>query len=257
MNHLEISNQESSIAKGFLSDERKEKMDKAQKLVDKLTVAAQALALPLGQVMPELPKLEDAAAKHHGVTIVDTGLSFAAANEAATNFWENEEAMSFYTDIPDLKNLVPPACLDIIDAPQALEDDGSTSAASAILESALAGDLGDATALEDYLADSKDEPTVPQFDGVMAKLQGTVMNREIIDQVAIDFALVNAKGTKKRLAKFIVDSHRKRSDLIPYLARLLAILNPYIPDVSTLVLQPVFILQIMATFEKQFSRVRK
>lgn len=239
MNHLEISNQESSIAKGFLSDERKEKMDKAQKLVEKLTVSTQTLAQGLGQVMPDLPKLEDAAVKHHGVTIVDTGLSFAAANEAANNFWENEETRTFYTDIPDLKNLVPPACLDIVDAAQATDDPSKSVAA--LLESTLSGDLADPTGLEDDLADST-EPTVSQFDSVMAMLQGTVMNREIIDQVAIDFALVNSKGTKKRLAKFIVDSHRKRSDLIPYLARLLAILNPYIPDVGALVLQPVLFL---------------
>ena len=109
--------------------------------------------------------------------------------------------------------------------------------------------------LEDDYAESP--VAAPQFESVQARLIGTI-NRESIDQIAVDFALINAKGTRKRLIKVMLLQARSRADLIPYFGRMLASLNPYISEVPTSIIQSVrliFCLIILA--RSKFPQVPK
>ena len=49
----------------------------------------------------------------------------------------------------------------------------------------------------------------------------------------MDFAFLNSKAARKRLVKFMGQVPKNRSDLLPHYARLVAILNRYMPDVGT------------------------
>lgn len=58
-------------------------------------------------------------------------------------------------------------------------------------------------------------------------------NRALIDQAAVDFAFLNSKASRKRLVRFLGQVPKNRTDLLPHYSRLVATLNPYMPDVGT------------------------
>ncbi|KAI0688727.1 transcription factor [Cerioporus squamosus] len=58
-------------------------------------------------------------------------------------------------------------------------------------------------------------------------------NRTLIDQAAVDFAFLNSKAARKRLVKFMTQVPKNRTDLLPHYSRLIAILNPYMPDIGS------------------------
>jgi regulator of nonsense transcripts 2 len=71
----------------------------------------------------------------------------------------------------------------------------------------------------------------------------------MIDQAAVDFAFLNSKAARKRLVRvslraisaiisfiilqFLGQTPKNRTDLLPHYSRLVATLNPYMPDVGT------------------------
>lgn len=60
------------------------------------------------------------------------------------------------------------------------------------------------------------------------------VNREKIDHVAKEFCLnLNTKTHRKRLVNALFQVQRTRLDLLPFYSRLVAILNPIIPEIST------------------------
>ena len=59
------------------------------------------------------------------------------------------------------------------------------------------------------------------------------VNREMIDRAANDFCLnLNTKANRKKLSRALFGVHRTRYDLLPFYARLVAILQPCMPDVA-------------------------
>ncbi|MCO5554330.1 hypothetical protein L7F22_007859 [Adiantum nelumboides] len=67
-----------------------------------------------------------------------------------------------------------------------------------------------------------------QLTTLLTKLP-ELTNRAMIDSAAVDFAFMNSKGARRRLVKHLGAIPRNRSDLIPYYARLVATLQPYMP----------------------------
>lgn len=59
------------------------------------------------------------------------------------------------------------------------------------------------------------------------------VNREMIDRAANDFCLnMNTKANRRKLTRGLFGVHRTRYDLLPFYARLVAILHPCMPDVG-------------------------
>ncbi|CAG8586523.1 8837_t:CDS:10 [Ambispora gerdemannii] len=75
-----------------------------------------------------------------------------------------------------------------------------------------------------------------QLDSLLSRLPNLV-NRDLIDQAAVDFCYLNSKAARKKLLKTLVGVPRTRLDLLPYYARLIATLNPHYPDITAAVLQ--------------------
>jgi regulator of nonsense transcripts 2 len=60
------------------------------------------------------------------------------------------------------------------------------------------------------------------------------VNRELIDKAAKDFCMnMNTKLNRKRLVGALFQVQRTRLDLLPFYARLVAILHPCMPEIST------------------------
>lgn len=59
------------------------------------------------------------------------------------------------------------------------------------------------------------------------------VNRELIDKAAIDFCMnLNTKTNRRKLVRALFLVHRTRYDLLPFYGRLVAMLNPCMPNVS-------------------------
>ncbi|EKM54104.1 uncharacterized protein PHACADRAFT_257716 [Phanerochaete carnosa HHB-10118-sp] len=67
---------------------------------------------------------------------------------------------------------------------------------------------------------------------LLARLPDTT-NRALIDQAAVDFAFLNSKAARKRLAKFMSQTPKNRLDVLPHYSRLIATLNKYMPDIGS------------------------
>ena len=57
-------------------------------------------------------------------------------------------------------------------------------------------------------------------------------NREMVDRLAVEFASLNSKAARNRLIKILAEVPRSRTDLLPHYSRLVATLDPYMPDIA-------------------------
>lgn len=94
------------------------------------------------------------------------------------------------------------------------------------------GALADAVVGEE---DGLQSGPAARLNALLAALPDAV-NREMIDKHAVEFASLNSKAARKRLIKHVGSVPKARTDLLPYYARFLAILDPYMPDVGAGVL---------------------
>lgn len=107
---MERHNNEVLFARGELSDETKQRYEKATKAYEKILLHTQTLSDALDMDMPDLP-VDDGATKQSIVT--NSGNMFNDGKENLGNgIWEDEDARKFYEDLPDLRILVPDVFLD-------------------------------------------------------------------------------------------------------------------------------------------------
>jgi len=102
------------------------------------------------------------------------------------------------------------------------------------------------TPLSSFFSDPDDTTgAIPELDTILSRLLAC-NNREIVDQLALDFCYINNKGSRKRLAKSIMSFSQSQQglDLIPYFARLVATLNAVIPDIGALIVDAVLPLSL-------------
>jgi regulator of nonsense transcripts 2 len=83
-------------------------------------------------------------------------------------------------------------------------------------------------------ADGTWEDGLAPTDPLMVLLEAlpNCVNRADIDKAAIDFCHLNNKGNRKRLALSLFSVRKARTDLLPFYARLVAILDPGMADVA-------------------------
>ncbi|KAH9851383.1 ARM repeat-containing protein [Lenzites betulinus] len=186
--------------------------------------------------------------------------------------WEDEEERRFFEETPDLKDYVPRSVLGLEGDADSEDADGKEKERMEKemveeefrkLEEELAemkidengrvlvdepGKRDAETGEED--ADDAPTPTpgtpresptsTPQLapqgpsqllTALLARLPDAT-NRSLIDQAAVDFAFLNSKAARKRLVRFMGQIPKSRTDLLPHYARLIAILNPYMPDIG-------------------------
>lgn len=244
---MEKSNQDSFIARGEITQDRQESYEKRSKSFEKLKGLATILAGYLHQEMPNLEKEEEVTRMTIGISDGRVGKEDKA--DGSLGIWEDEEAKSFYEKILDLANQVPLILLggkskSVLPIEEANDD------AEGVNE-----DPEEVEVTEQDGAKVEDSPTVESeapeeeilnplgntrlaFTGIAAKLLNA-LSRDTIDHIAVEFAFINNKGTRKQLVQTLLAVSRQRLDLLPYYSRLIATLNAYMPDIGTSVVEEV------------------
>ncbi|KAI8891377.1 ARM repeat-containing protein [Backusella circina FSU 941] len=225
---MERHNNEILFSKGDLSDETKQRFEKAQK------------------DMPDLPE-DESAAKQSIVSSGTANMFNEGKDNLGNGVWEDDDARKFYEDLPNLLVLVPEVFLE--SGPKKTEEETKSPTNEEEIQDETADidedeeendDMGD---LADDNLDNPDDddessakPTQNlQLDGLLARLPNCG-NRDLVDSVAVDFCFINSKNSRKRLVKTLLGVHRQRVDLLPYYSRLIATLNVYFSDIGEMVL---------------------
>ena len=245
LQELQIKNQELAITRGTYLQEFKDKIDIHSKFVDKLLNAAQTLSSFLHLDMPELSLIE--SQKTQIVKAID--FNFVQQEIKEGDVWEDQMTRDFYQDIPDLKNLVPSACLESIGKGSLIEL--SLESLNALDEESVQdGSNMESVQESDSLQEEESiiDKESPQFETIQNILSSNVLNKEQIDQVAVDFALMNSKSTRKRLIRLLLQNVKAMSEFSSLYARLIAILHPFMPDISNAILDSIL---------KQFKHQQK
>ncbi|KDQ21888.1 hypothetical protein BOTBODRAFT_50425 [Botryobasidium botryosum FD-172 SS1] len=264
-------NHEAYIRSGEIFEDRQQAYEKMTKSYEKLLASCQTLS---DLLCVPLPKLPSSSVQASSILVLD-GSSRAGQEDredlTGLSKWEDDEERKFYEDIPDLKDFVPRSVLGIED--DGKKDTGEKSEAES-KEKEKARQEEEIRRLEQKMEslaveknDTEDDaatptPTPPRTPSpqptaapgpsqllttLLARLPDAT-NRSTIDQAAVDFAFLNSKAARNRLVRFLGQVPKSRTDLLPHYARLVAILNPYMPDVGA---------GLISTLEDEFRYLQR
>lgn len=241
-------NHEAYIRSGEIFEDRQQNYEKLSKTVDKIIDSGKLLSDLVGVPMPTLSDASKQAGNSLGVNLDSkSSLKGERSDEAFASGkspWEDEDTRRFYEDLVDLRDMIPPSLLGTI---QTTDDAQAKSSqpTSPIASPTLSQKSFDSKSLIATQDTASQEATAPdeqlsagpaaQLNALLARLP-EMTNRTLIDSAAVEFALMNSKAARKRLAKQIAAVPRNRSDLLPYYGRLIATLNPFMPDIAKAVL---------------------
>ncbi|KAK4055012.1 mRNA decay protein [Microbotryomycetes sp. JL221] len=266
-NNLELQkadkrNHEAYIRSGEIFEDREKNYEKAVKAWERGWASVTQLSELLGVSVPALPTLSSNTIGGGGAVLTSGTSSFVNTEEVGGpgSLWVDEEDKSFYEDLHDLQSEVPGKFLGIVkDEPtteHVQEQQENAEAVAAPAGSSSDAEMVDATASEDVLAnkDETEENDATVASGPAAQLTALLARlpeasaRAVIDKIAVEFAFLNSKAARKRLVKTLAGVPRTRSDLLPYYARLVGTLNPYMPDVGK---------ELVAILEDEFRYLQK
>ncbi|KAJ3824500.1 transcription factor [Lentinula raphanica] len=259
-------NHEAYIRSGEIFEDRQQAYEKMTKGYEKLLANCQQLSELL--CLP-LPNLRSDTRKSDTLQIgvsSSNGLGGEESDETYTTGgkWEDDEERKFFEEIQDLKDFVPKSILGIDDPDNANGDASERAADRAQQEKEQMRKLDEELQRLEGDTDLQESPqSIDEEDDAITPTPGTpragsplvsprlapqgpsqllsalltrlpdATNRTLIDQAAIDFAFLNSKAARKRLVKFLGQVPKNRTDLLPHYSRLVATLNPYMPDVGT------------------------
>ncbi|KAI8805570.1 armadillo-type protein [Cladochytrium replicatum] len=228
---MEHANHEHLMTHGKLSDARQELYDKNFKYFEKIRTGAQSLADALELEMPELE--EDKNVTRISSIGISQGSREKEEQDVSSSLWEDDDVRSFYEDLADIKSFVP--AIFLTDKKSEKKDGDKKED-----EKADDNEEDEPSTLADPLPEENDAnnedgikntTNSAALDAIIARLSHA-LNREAIDQIAIDFCFLNSKGTRKKFCKALQAVPRTRSDLLPYYSRLIATLDQSLPDIG-------------------------
>lgn len=280
---LDLSNQKLLMSRGELTSERKEQFEVAAAAFGKLHTSAIQFADLMNEDFPSLGPIDAHLELTDG--IVDTDASIGGLtgectsrlktgalgeSDSANSMWEDEDARSFYTNLPDLKSLVP-SILYKESAKDGLKVDADTTDDSKVKD-VTDGELEDILLVTDVqnpaellfideadeadssLTGSKEDlatastaktSTSSSVSSVTSRASNKAMmdafitslsqcvNRDMIDSAATNFVTnLNTKKNRNKLVRTLFSVPRIRLDLLPFYARLVKTLYPLMPHVA-------------------------
>lgn len=218
LEYAEKQNEKILQTKGELRPERKAKNEQMSVTYQKLYNSALAFA----DILCEPPIVLKEEKKSSSIEdLTDSELDIIGTptlSSELTSLWEDEETQKFYEEFPNLSNYIPDKNKKI-DEPD--EPEGETNTKKSL------PDIKDAVDVE-----SSNIGTKVIFESFIEQLPKCI-NREMIDNLAIEFLInLNTKNNRKKLVKVLFSVPRTRIDLLPFYTRLVAILNPLMPEVA-------------------------
>ncbi|GAA5918328.1 hypothetical protein JCM6882_008215 [Rhodosporidiobolus microsporus] len=276
--HLELQkqdkrNHEAYIRSGEIFEDREKNYEKAVKSWERGWASVTQLSDLLGLTLPTLPSLTSTLQ----TSFVTAGSSANASAEemGPGSLWADEEERRFYEDLRDLRGEVPAALLGVPEEEKKKEegeemkpDEGEGEKEEKVEEGVKQDEIDakveeEAARIDDDAADdaenplskldaSAPDPSIPagpaaQLNALFARLPDA-SSKDSIDQIAFEFAFLNSKAARKRLVKVLGSVSRNRQDILPYYSRLVATLNPFMPDVGK---------ELVALLEDEFKYLRK
>lgn len=246
-------NHEAYIRSGEIFEDRQKAYEKMTQAYEKVLTGCQTLSDLLQLPMPNLPTDEPRGNDSIGLStnVGAQGVVEEDPTQYATSKWEDDEERRFYEDIQDLKDFVPKSLLGLDDKGDPVEP---TAAAEVKEELETAITDGRAPTPPPRSPSPPSSPVLATVQGPSQMLTALLAslpdatNRTLIDQIAIDFAMLNSKAARKRLIKFLTQVPRQRTDLLPHYGRLIATLNPYMPDIGK---------EVVATLEEEFKYLQR
>ena len=238
---LEQKNMRILQTKGELSDERKTLVETMSISLSKLTANANLLSDLLDEDIPEMPKWK--------VPEEEEGIIIGELNEgepgetSGLQMWEDEDTKAFYTNLPNLKALLPSILYSESEKATStpLSNENVNDEEEAInFDEEVETKMEEEEALPPELPvdDEVDEPSNSSSNRVL--LEGFLnsltncISRDLIDSAALEFCLkLNTKYFRKKLIKALFTVSRTRLDLLPFYSRLVASLQPLMPDLAT------------------------
>jgi regulator of nonsense transcripts 2 len=223
---LEKANDEYAISRGEILDERVESFQQKIKAFEKLKQSAIVLSTNLNLNMPNL---EREAVIESSKSLI-TGMQ-NAKEDVSNSIWEDEESKMFYQDIVDLQNLVPGVLL----GQKTVKNDSADE--EQFQKELLEGKEGipPEPVEENDPEDAAEVLTSSTIDALISRLPNS-QSRESIDKFAVDFAFLNKKANRKKLSTALLGVSRHRLEVLPYYSRLIATLDPFMPDISSTVI---------------------
>lgn len=245
-----------------------------QKLYSHMVTLADLLDLDL-PLLPERKDLNDESLMDEtGENMIVAGATDKGAI-LGDSPWEDEDVRLFYTHLPELRAILPgilfrdseKPTLPLLEEKILLEDQEGTEEKTEDTNEVLApSDGSNVLEGEEKLREETPEESgageVHEVDviieedeetGATEKLSGSDLkllmegftaslpscsNRDMIDKAAGDFVTnMNTKTNRKKLVKALFGVQRTRLDLLPFYSRLVAVLNPVMPDVGTELVQ--------------------
>lgn len=260
---MERQNRKIMQTKGEISAERRDDYENAFTAFQKLLSSSTVLADLLDEDIPDFPQ-EDYADDGNGMLDIFNPLKDAEFQYGGDkSLFEDDDTRSFYETLPDLKASIPSILYRDSEAPSAKDD---LKNADTVLENEMdqlaletiekeleteqieenmkeaerqemGGDVQeeDRFVLPEVEEDDQETGTLMkvQFESYLTSLPNCV-NRDMIDKAAIEFCMnFNTKSNRKKLAKTLFGVHRTRYDLLPFYSRLVAILEPCMPELAS------------------------
>lgn len=218
LEYAEKQNEKILQTKGELRPERKAKNEQMNVTYQKLYNSALAFADILCEP-PIVLKEEKKSSSIEDLTDSELDIiGIPTPSSELTSLWEDEETQKFYEEFPNLSNYIPDKNKKV-DEPDELEAETNTKKSLS--------DIKDAVDVE-----SSNIGTKVIFESFIEQLPKCI-NREMIDNLAIEFLInLNTKNNRKKLVKVLFSVPRTRIDLLPFYTRLVAILNPLMPEVA-------------------------
>nr|CAD7392054.1 unnamed protein product [Timema cristinae] len=234
---FERQNKKILQTKGELSGERRERGTALQVSLQRLLTGTQGFSEVLDEDFPLLPQ-DDAV----NIETLDSKVGNSESEDGllSSNMWEDDETQNFYEYLPNMKDFLPSLTVQTND----LEAQVSEEALEADHLEELADDcMVIKEEEEELLPPDPEEVEEPEsqasssnkilLESFFTSLPQCV-NREMIDNAAVDFVMtLNTKYNRKKLVKMLFSVPRTRLDLLPFYARLVAILHPVMPDIAT------------------------
>ncbi|OLN95686.1 Regulator of nonsense transcripts 2, partial [Colletotrichum chlorophyti] len=219
-------NAEAYVKSGEVFEDRQANFEKQVKAHERLVSNAQAIADAIGAEMPDLKDNDDSFAATNGsIGLVKAGEYLRGLGDGA-GIWEDEDERRFYENLVDLKGKVPGILLD--DGKKKKPDNEEQVGKKLDPETADVPKGSDPA--DDQSTAIANKTIGAQVDAVLARLPDLI-NKDLIDQAAIDFCYLNSKASRNRLVKALTEIPKGRGDLLPCWARLAATLGRYMPDI--------------------------
>ncbi|VDK63372.1 unnamed protein product [Onchocerca ochengi] len=252
MNQLLLSIKRQTRTRGDASAEDRNHLEETRARYEKILTSGTQLSEYLGVEM-ETMREEQSEDEEEEVSALELS---RALQEGTITIWPDEDTRQFYETKMELRQLVPAILfqeseqrtLDLVEGKiedvdlsgldtivEEVEEEGDDHSES-VDDEEIKIDLNE---MDPSIALSRIE--VPKISGQDLKLMMNafmeqlpwLINRDLIDKAALDFVTnLNTKNNRKKLCQMMLEQYRNRLDLLPFYGRLVATLEPVMPDLA-------------------------